>query len=97
MKFTVINQHFGESIFSNLELTYKLAQSCSGWSTLLTVGKAGFISQAESYQKTYKKMVFTAFLLGTQHKKDSVEDKPASLLAYCVLGQDIHRDASICV
>ena len=25
-------------------------------------------------------MVFTAFLLGAQHKKDNVENKPASLL-----------------
>ena len=40
----------------------------------------GFISLVESYQKTLKKMVFTAFLLGAQHIKDSVENKPASLL-----------------
>ena len=40
----------------------------------------GFIPQVESYQKTLK-MVFTASLLGAQHKKrDSVEDKPASVL-----------------
>ena len=39
----------------------------------------GFISQVESYQKTLK-MVFTAFLLGTQHIRDSVENKPVSLL-----------------
>ena len=40
----------------------------------------GFISLVESYQKTLKKMVFTAFLLGAQHIRDSVENKPASLL-----------------
>ena len=40
----------------------------------------GFISLVESYQKTLKKMVFTASLLGAQHIRDSVENKPASLL-----------------
>ena len=40
----------------------------------------GFISQVESYQKTLKKMVFTAFLLGAQHNRDSVENKPTRLL-----------------
>ena len=39
----------------------------------------GSISQVESYQKTLK-MVFTASLLGAQHNRDSVENKPASLL-----------------
>ena len=39
----------------------------------------GFISQVKSYQKTLK-MVFTASLLGAQHIRDSVENKPASLL-----------------
>ena len=39
----------------------------------------GFISQVESYQKTLK-MVFTASLLGAQQNRDSVENKPASLL-----------------
>ena len=39
----------------------------------------GFISQVESYQKTLK-MVFAASLLDAQHIKDSVENKPASLL-----------------
>ena len=39
----------------------------------------GFISLVESYQKTLK-MVFTASLLGAQHIRDSVENKPASLL-----------------
>ena len=37
----------------------------------------GFISQVESY---FKKMVFTASLLGAQHNRDNVENKPASLL-----------------
>ena len=36
----------------------------------------GFISLVESYQK----MVFTASLLGAQHIRDSVKNKPASLL-----------------
>ena len=39
----------------------------------------GFISLVESYQKTLK-MVFTASLLGAQHIRDSVENKPASFL-----------------
>ena len=39
----------------------------------------GFISLVESYQKTCK-MVFTASLLGAQHKKENVENKPANLL-----------------
>ena len=39
----------------------------------------GFISQDESYQKTSKK-VFTASLLGAQHNRDNVENKPGSLL-----------------
>ena len=38
-----------------------------------------FIFQVELYQKTVK-IVFTACLLGVQHKRDSVENKPASLL-----------------
>ena len=33
-----------------------------------------------SHTKRIKKMVFTASLLGAQHNKDSVENKPASLL-----------------
>ena len=40
----------------------------------------GFISQVESHQKTFKKMVFTASLLGARHIRDSVENKPASFL-----------------
>ena len=40
----------------------------------------GFISQVESYQKTLKQMVFTAFLLGAEHIRDRVENKPASFL-----------------
>ena len=39
----------------------------------------GFISLVESYQKTLK-MVFTASLLGAQHIRYSVENKPARLL-----------------
>ena len=39
----------------------------------------GFIFHVESYQKTLK-MVFTASLLGALHIRDSVENKPASLL-----------------
>ena len=39
----------------------------------------GFIYEVESYQKTLK-MVFTAFLLGTQQNRDSVENKLASSL-----------------
>ena len=39
----------------------------------------GFISQVESCQKTLK-MVFTASLLGARHMRDSVENKPVSLL-----------------
>ena len=39
----------------------------------------GFISLVESYQKTLK-MVFTASLLGAQQNRDSVKNKPASLL-----------------
>ena len=46
-------------------------------SALQSVDQA-FISQVESYQKTLK-MFFTASLLGTKHKKDGVENKPASL------------------
>ena len=40
----------------------------------------GFISLVESYQKTFKKMVFTTSLLDAQHITDSVENKAASLL-----------------
>ena len=39
----------------------------------------GFISQVELYKKTLK-MIFTAFLHGAQHKRDSVENKPTSSL-----------------
>ena len=39
----------------------------------------GFISQVESYQKILK-MVFTVFLLGAQQNRNSLENKPASLL-----------------
>ena len=39
----------------------------------------GFVSQVESYQKTLK-MVFTTSMLGAQHNKHSMENKPASLL-----------------
>ena len=39
----------------------------------------GLISQIESYQRTLK-MVFTVFLIGVQHNRDCVENKPASLL-----------------
>ena len=39
----------------------------------------GFIPQVESYQKTFKQMIFTVSLLGAQHR-DSVKNKPASLL-----------------
>ena len=49
-----------------------------GASILQSVG-LGFISQVDLYQKTLK-TVFTASLLGAQHKRDSVENKPASLL-----------------
>ena len=38
-----------------------------------------FISQVDSYQETLK-MVFTASLFGAQQSRDSVENKPASLL-----------------
>ena len=38
-----------------------------------------FIFQVESHQKTLK-MVSTASLLGARHIRDSVENKPASLL-----------------
>ena len=40
----------------------------------------GFIPLVESYQKTFKKMVFIAFLLGARHLWEVVENKPASLL-----------------
>ena len=39
-------------------------------------------------------MVFTASLLGAQHKRDSVENKPASLLVVS-LGKALKRDASV--
>ena len=38
----------------------------------------GFIKS--SYIKRPKKMVFTASLIGAQHNRDSVENKPVSLL-----------------
>ena len=38
-----------------------------------------FIPQVESYQKTLKSGIHSS-LLGAQHKRDSVEKKPASLL-----------------
>ena len=47
-------------------------------STLQSVD-LGLISQVESYQKT-SKMVFTASLLDAQQNRDSVENKPESLL-----------------
>ena len=39
----------------------------------------GFISQVELYQKSLK-MVFTTSLPGAQYKRDSMKNKPASLL-----------------
>ena len=39
----------------------------------------GFVFQL-GHAKRLQKMVFTAFLLGAQHNRDSVENKPASLL-----------------
>ena len=39
----------------------------------------GFISQVESYQNILKTL-FTASLLGAQQNRDSLENKPASLL-----------------
>ena len=39
----------------------------------------GFIPKS-SHTKRLQKMVFTASLLGAQHKKGGVENKPASLL-----------------
>ena len=39
----------------------------------------GFISLFESYQKTLKIGIYSS-LLGAQHIRDSVENKPASLL-----------------
>ena len=45
----------------------------------------GFISQLKSYQKTLK-MVFTGSQLAAQQNRNSVENKPASLLV--VHGQD---------
>ena len=39
----------------------------------------GFISQVESFQKALKNGIHS-FLLGIQHKRDSVENKLASLL-----------------
>ena len=39
----------------------------------------GFISQVESYQKTLKNGIHSS-LLSDQHKRDSVENKPANLL-----------------
>ena len=45
----------------------------------------GFISQLKSYQKTLK-MVFTGSQLDAQQNRNSVENKPASLLV--VHGQD---------
>ena len=50
-----------------------------GMSTLQLV-ELGFISPSQVIPKDFKKMVFTASPLGAQHKRDSVENKPTSLL-----------------
>ena len=49
----------------------------------------GFIFQVESYQKILK-MVFTAFLLGAQQNRDSLENKPASFLL-CPWAKDLRE------
>ena len=46
---------------------------------LVTIVGVFNICRVESHQKTLK-MVFTASLLGAQQNRDSVENKPASLL-----------------
>ena len=48
----------------------------SGWSVHFAVGRPGAHFPNESYQKT----LFTAFLPGAQQNRDSVKNKPASLL-----------------
>ena len=47
-------------------VVYVPARWLSGYSVRLAVGRPGFNSLVESYQKTLK-MVFTASLLGAQH------------------------------
>ena len=56
----------------------------------------GFISHGRVIPKGFIKMVFAAFLLGAQQKRDSVENKPASLLAVS-LGKTLNRlPSSLC-
>ena len=52
----------------------------------------GFISQVESYQKTLRNGVhrLTASLLATHQNRDSVENKPASLL-FVSLGEALNE------
>ena len=55
----------------------------------------GFISLVKSYQKNLKNGIRTS-MLGAQHTRDSVEDKPASLLAVS-LGKALNEMAlSLC-
>ena len=57
------------------------ARWCSGESVRIAVGRPGVHSLSRVIPKDFKKGIFTASLLGAQHKKgDSVENKPASLL-----------------
>ena len=56
------------------------ARWCSGESVRFAVGRPGVHFPCRVIPKDLKKMVFTASLLGVQRIRDSVENKPASLL-----------------
>ena len=65
------------SVFSSKDL---LARWCSSESVHFAVGRPGVPFPCRVIPKDFKQMVFTASLLGAQHMRDSVENKPASLL-----------------
>ena len=49
-----------------------------------------------SHTKRLQKMVFTASLLGTQHNRNSVENKPASLLVVSLGKTHKEKPPSLC-
>ena len=50
-----------------------------GWSVRFAVSRPGVYSPSRFIPKDFKKMLFTASLLGVQHKTEGVKNKPAIL------------------
>ena len=60
--------------------SYRLKKMSKKVRVRFAVGRPGVHFPCRVIPKDFKKMVFTAFLLGAQHIRDSVENKPTSLL-----------------